>query len=74
MNAKIIDTRGMRCPLPTLRANKALRGALAGETIEILATDPMAKRDIRTLCEETGNNWLGCEELDGVATIRIRKV
>jgi len=64
----------MRCPLPTLRANKALKDATNGDLLEILATDPMAQRDIKVLCEESGNEWLGCEETDGIATIRIRKV
>ena len=74
MSDRTIDTKGMKCPLPTLRTHKALKEASSGDILEILATDPMAQRDIKALCEESGNDWLGCDEENGVATIRVRKV
>jgi len=68
-----LDTKGMKCPLPVLRASKALKGMASGESLEILATDPMAQRDIKALCEEKGHLFKSCVEEDGVATILIEK-
>ncbi len=73
MADKSLDTTGMKCPLPVLRTSKMLKDMEATETLEILATDPMAQRDIKALCEEKGHEFVSCNESDGVATIILKK-
>ena len=51
----VLDTRGLSCPLPVLKARKALQGMAAGERLRLLATDPKATADIAALCEATGH-------------------
>lgn len=65
-----LDTRGLNCPLPVLKAQKALRAMAAGERLEILATDPKAPVDLAQLCETAGHLLLACEDLiDHVAVV-----
>lgn len=68
-----LDLRGLICPLPVLRANKALRGLGKGEDLRVLATDPAAPGDFRSFCETAGHLMLGIEEADGVFAIVVRK-
>jgi tRNA 2-thiouridine synthesizing protein A len=51
----MVDARGLKCPLPVLKAEKALARLQAGETLILLATDPVAKVDIPLLCRQTGH-------------------
>jgi tRNA 2-thiouridine synthesizing protein A len=57
-----VDARGLRCPLPSLRARKALAGMREGEVLRLLADDPMAAIDLPHLCAEGGHAYLGVEE------------
>ena len=50
-----LDAKGLNCPLPILRAKKALKDLPAGGTLEILATDPGAVADFEAVCRTTGN-------------------
>lgn len=52
---RTIDARGLRCPLPVLKAEKALEGMRAGSMVVVLATDPMAKVDIPLYCQQKGH-------------------
>lgn len=56
-----LDVRGLRCPLPVLKANKALRGLPAGAELEVLATDPAAEKDFPAFAQETGHALLVSE-------------
>ena len=58
-----IDARGLRCPMPTLKLARALRGAAAGEELTLLADDPLARVDVPHFCGEAGATLLGVEEL-----------
>lgn len=49
-----VDARGLKCPLPVLKAEKALALAPAGATIRVLATDPLARIDIPLYCSQRG--------------------
>lgn len=49
-----VDARGLRCPLPVLKAEKALAGLAPGDSLDVLATDPMAKLDIPLFCRQQG--------------------
>jgi len=50
-----LDAKGLNCPLPILRAKKALKDIPAGGTLEVLATDPGSVADFAAFCETTGN-------------------
>ena len=56
-----VDARDLICPLPVLRARRALHGAAPGSVIELLATDPAADADLRAFCEATGHRFLSAE-------------
>lgn len=53
-----LDARGLNCPLPILRAKKAIAGMSAGEVLKVLATDPGAVKDFEAFCNQTGNELL----------------
>lgn len=55
---KEIDTRGLNCPLPILKAKKALSEMGAGETLKVLSTDPGSVRDFKAFARQTGNELL----------------
>ena len=56
MNAtKELDARGLNCPLPILKAKKALTEMLSGEVLKIVATDPGSVRDFQAFARQTGN-------------------
>lgn len=54
-DAPELDLRGLRCPLPALRTEKALRRAAAGDRLLVLADDPLAGLDIPHLCRTQGH-------------------
>ncbi|MFQ5973947.1 MAG: sulfurtransferase TusA family protein [Alphaproteobacteria bacterium] len=73
VESELLDTSGLRCPLPVLKAKKTLKGMAAGEILKILATDPDSVKDFEAFCETTGyvlENW---SEDAGVFTYFIRK-
>ncbi len=51
-----LDARGLNCPLPILRAKKAINGMASGEVIRIIATDPGSVKDMEAFCSQTGNS------------------
>jgi tRNA 2-thiouridine synthesizing protein A len=55
---KEIDTRGMNCPLPILKAKKALADMTSGEVLKVVATDPGSMRDFQAFARQTGNELL----------------
>jgi TusA-related sulfurtransferase len=54
-----IDTRGLNCPLPILRAKKALSAMASGQVLKIVATDPGSIRDFQAFARQSGNELLG---------------
>ena len=52
---KELDTRGLNCPLPILKAKKALAELQSGEVLKVLATDPSSVRDFQAFARQTGN-------------------
>ncbi len=58
---KEIDTRGLNCPLPILRAKKALADMTSGQVLKILATDPGSVRDFQAFARQSGNELVGQE-------------
>lgn len=55
---KDLDTRGLNCPLPILRAKKALAEMATGQVLRIVATDPGSVKDFQAFSKQTGNNLL----------------
>lgn len=68
-----LDTKGLSCPLPILRAKKAIGEMAAGEVLRVLATDPGAVKDFEAFCRQTGNELLQSGETDGAFAFLIRK-
>jgi TusA-related sulfurtransferase len=52
---KEIDTRGLNCPLPILKAKKALTDMQSGQLLKVLATDAGSMRDFQAFAKQTGN-------------------
>ncbi len=55
MATQVLDVKGLNCPLPILRARKALRELPPGSTLQVLATDPGSVKDFEAFCRTTGN-------------------
>ena len=55
---KELDARGLNCPLPILRAKKALTDMQSGQVLKILATDPGSVKDFQAFAKQTGNELL----------------
>jgi tRNA 2-thiouridine synthesizing protein A len=73
MAEKTLDLRGLKCPLPALRARKALAGSEAGDVLIIACTDPLAAIDIPSLLRETGDALEETRQEARTITFRIRK-
>lgn len=52
---KELDTRGLNCPLPILKAKKALAELSSGQMLKVIATDPGSVRDFQAFAKQTGN-------------------
>ena len=68
-----LDFRGLRCPLPVLRAKQALDDMNGGETLRIVATDPASAKNIQAFIGITGNELLEVREEDGKFYYLIKK-
>ncbi len=68
-----LDVRGMTCPLPVLKANKALRAMAPGATLAVLATDPAAVKDFHAYAQETGHELLAWAEEEGGFRFVLRR-
>jgi TusA-related sulfurtransferase len=55
---KELDTRGLNCPLPILKAKKALAEMTSGQVLKVVATDPGSTRDFQAFAKQTGNELL----------------
>jgi tRNA 2-thiouridine synthesizing protein A len=58
---KEIDTRGLNCPLPILKAKKALTEMLSGQLLRVVSTDPGSTRDFQAFSKQTGNELVDQE-------------
>lgn len=68
-----LDVRGLTCPLPVLKAKKALRDVPPGGTLEVLATDPGSKADFEDFCVATGHTLVSYSEDAGVHSFLLRR-
>jgi len=68
-----LDTRGLNCPLPILRAKKTLNQMGAGEVLGIVSTDPGSVQDFEAFAAQTGHELLESSEVDGEFHFKVRK-
>lgn len=68
-----LDATGLNCPLPILRAKKAINALTGGQTLKIIATDPGSVKDFEAFCKQTGNELLSSSEEDGKFLFMIKK-
>jgi tRNA 2-thiouridine synthesizing protein A len=69
----LVDARGHRCPVPTLRLRKALETAPAGARVRLLADDPLAKIDVPHFAASVGAELVERAEADGVLSFVVSK-
>jgi len=70
---KDLDTRGLNCPLPILRAKKALADMATGQVLRIVATDPGSVKDFQAFSKQTGNDLLSQSEAGKEFTFFMKK-
>ena len=73
LGEKTLNLRGLKCPLPALRAKKALSTMATGDLLTLECTDPLTAIDIPNLLRQTGDKLEATAEADGVLTFQIRK-
>ena len=73
MADQTVDAKGLNCPLPILRAKKALQAMKAGSTLEVVATDPGSVKDFEAFCRTTGNQLVESTTAGNVFRFLIRR-
>jgi tRNA 2-thiouridine synthesizing protein A len=68
-----LDARGLNCPLPILRAKKALNELGGGQVLRILATDPGSVKDFQAFAKQTGNELVESSEANGEYVFLLKK-
>ena len=68
-----LDTKGMNCPMPILKAKKAMKDMAGGETLTVYATDAGSVADFGAFCRTGGHELVESSEADGVFTYVIKK-
>lgn len=70
---KEIDTSGLNCPLPILKAKKALTELQSGQTLKVIATDPGSWRDFEAFARQTGNELVSQEKTEANFVYVLRR-
>lgn len=70
---KEVDARGLNCPLPILKAKKALAEITSGQVLKVIATDPGSKRDFEAFARQTGNTLVHQAEQGREWTFWLRR-
>ena len=73
MADQVLDAKGLNCPLPILRAKKALKDVPVGGTLQVIATDPGAVKDFEAFCRTTGNELVSSANEGGTFSFVIRR-
>lgn len=71
--AQTLDMKGLNCPMPLIWARNMIEIMEAGETIEVLATDPGAIRDFKVFAKTAGHELVSWSEARGLITILLKK-
>ncbi len=70
---KILDTRGLTCPMPLLKLKKELKGMKSGQILEVLGTDPGSKTDIPNFVRKRGSELMGItDDAEGFTRYHIK--
>ncbi len=70
---KDLDARGLNCPLPILRAKKALTDMQSGQILRIIATDPGSVKDFQAFCKQTGHELISQTETDKEFVVLMKR-
>ncbi len=73
MPDQVLDTKGLNCPLPILKAKKAIAQMDIGQTLEVHSTDPGSVMDFEALCRQTGHQLLNSSQENGVYVFLLEK-
>lgn len=68
-----LDAKGLICPLPVLKARRAMKTLTVGDVLEVEATDPGAMKDFADFCATTGNRLMSASEAEGIYRFTIEK-
>ncbi len=68
-----MDARGLNCPLPILRAKKALADMQSGQILRVLATDPGSQRDFAAFAKQTGNQLVDTRTEDKTFVFMMKR-
>ena len=74
MANQVLDAKGLNCPLPILRAKKALKDVPVGGTLQVIATDPGAVKDFEAFCRTTGNDLVDSKADGKVFEFLIKRI
>jgi len=74
MSTHKLDAKGLNCPLPILKAKKALNDIPDGEILEIEATDPGSVADFEAFCRQTGNELVSSNQDGDIFNFSIKRV
>ena len=69
---RVLDTKGLNCPLPVLKLKKAMKEGPSGAILQVLATDPGAVADFEAFCRQTGNELVDAKTEGEVVVFLIR--
>ena len=70
---KILDCKGMKCPMPVLKTKLAIETLQVGQVLEMIATDKGSKPDMAAFAQQTGHTLISMNEHDGIYTYYLRK-
>ena len=73
MADQTLDAKGLNCPLPIIKAKKALKGMSPGEVLAIESTDPGSVADFAAFCRQTGNELVSSEQAGDIYNFEINK-
>jgi tRNA 2-thiouridine synthesizing protein A len=66
-----LDVKGLGCPVPIIRANRAVKEMIPGDVLVVLATDPDVPQDFKIFCNTTGHKLLSCESDNKGFVVRL---
>ncbi len=70
---KVLDAKGLSCPMPLLRTKKEIGKIESGQVLQIDGTDPGSRNDIPGWCSRAGHEYLGEKEESGYMSFFVRK-
>ena len=73
MSDQVLNTKGLNCPLPILKAKKAISQMETGQILEVHSTDPGSVMDFEALCRQTGHQLLESNQENGIYVFLLKK-